>query len=39
MAETTTFQAAAYTAQGAQRDRVTLPSELFDGTVNMPVMN
>ena len=39
MAETTTFQAAAYTAQGAQRDRVTLPSELFDGTINMPVMH
>ena len=39
MAETTTFQAAAYTAQGAERDRVTLPSELFDGTINMPVMH
>ena len=39
MAETTTFQAAAYTAQGAERDRVTLPATLFDGTVNMPVMH
>ena len=39
MAETTTFQAAAYTAQGAERDRVTLPAPLFDGTVNMPVMH
>src|SRR3954465_3344551 len=39
MAETTTFQAAAYTAQGAERDKVTLPSPLFDGTVNMPVMH
>src|SRR5690349_135036 len=39
MAETTTFQAAAYTAQGASRDRVTLPGDLFDGTVNMPVMH
>ena len=39
MAETTTFQAAAYTAQGAERNRVTLPESLFDGTVNMPVMH
>src|SRR2546423_2483657 len=39
MAETTTFQAAAYTAQGAERDRVTLPGPLFDGTINMPVMH
>jgi large subunit ribosomal protein L4 len=39
MAENTTFQAAAYTAQGAERDRVTLPAPLFDGTVNMPVMH
>src|SRR3954467_5523734 len=39
MAETTTFQAAAYTAQGASRDRVTLPESTFDGTVNMPVMH
>src|SRR5437763_6076066 len=37
MAENTTFQAAAYTAQGAERDSVTLPATLFDGTVNMPV--
>src|SRR6266550_5263518 len=39
MAENTTFQAAAYTAQGAERDSVTLPGTLFDGTVNMPVMH
>jgi large subunit ribosomal protein L4 len=39
MAETTTFQAAAYTAQGAERERVTLPATLFDGTINMPVMH
>jgi large subunit ribosomal protein L4 len=39
MADTTTLQAAAYTAQGASRDRVTLPESLFDGTVNMPVMH
>ena len=39
MAENTTFQAAAYTAGGKSRDAVTLPGELFDGTVNMPVMH
>src|SRR5436853_6025599 len=39
MAENTTFQAAAYTAQGAERDRVTLPATLFDGTVHMPAMH
>jgi large subunit ribosomal protein L4 len=39
MAETTTFQAAAYTAQGAERERVTLPASVFDGTINMPVMH
>src|SRR5256885_394150 len=39
MAENTTFQAAAYTAQGAERDSVTLPATVFDGTVNMPVMH
>jgi len=39
MAETTTMNAAAYNAEGAQRDTVALPSELFDGTVNMPVMH
>ena len=39
MAETTTFHAASYTADGAERDRVTLPPALFDGTVNMPVMH
>ena len=41
MAETTnsTFKAAAYTAGGTERDRVELPAELFDGTINMPVMH
>ena len=39
MAENTTFQAAAYTAQGTARDSVTLPATLFDGTVNVPVMH
>jgi large subunit ribosomal protein L4 len=39
MADTTTMNAAAYTAQGAQREKIALPAELFDGTVNMPVMH
>ncbi|MDE3127987.1 MAG: 50S ribosomal protein L4 [Gemmatimonadota bacterium] len=39
MAEHTTLQAAAYTAQGTARDKVALPETLFDGTVNMPVMH
>jgi len=39
MAENMTFQAAAYTAQGAERERVTLPATLFDGTIHMPAMH
>ena len=39
MAETTNFEAAAYTAQGTARERVPLPADLFDGTVNVPVMH
>src|SRR4026208_2566335 len=39
MADTTTMNAAAFPAQGTQRDKVALPPELFDGTVNMPVMH
>ena len=35
----TSFQAAAYTAQGTARDKVALPETLFDGIVNMPVMH
>src|SRR5580693_6012506 len=35
----TSVEAAAYTAQGTPRDRVALPAETFDGTVNMPVMH
>jgi large subunit ribosomal protein L4 len=31
--------AAAYTAGGTKRDAVTLPTELFDGTINFPVMH
>lgn len=36
---TTTFQAAAYSAQGTSREAIALPTALFDGTVNMPVMH
>jgi len=39
MADTTNFQAATYTAGGTQRDAVALPTAVFDGTVNMPVMH
>jgi large subunit ribosomal protein L4 len=41
MAETanTNVDAAAYTAQGTPRDRVALPADTFDGTVNVPVMH
>jgi large subunit ribosomal protein L4 len=42
MAEETksqTFKAAAFTAGGTERERLDLPPELFDGTVNMPVMH
>ena len=41
MAEKTnqTFKAAAFTAGGTERERVDLPADLFDGTVNMPVMH
>ena len=37
--ETMSFNAAAYSAQGTARDTVALPGDLFDGTVNMPVMH
>ena len=39
MAENMTMDAAAYTGNGTARERVSLPAELFDGTVNMPVMH
>lgn len=35
----TAFKANAFSAQGTARDSVALPGELFDGTVNMPVMH
>ncbi|MFN8670187.1 MAG: 50S ribosomal protein L4 [Gemmatimonadaceae bacterium] len=37
--QTETRDAAAFTAFGTARERVTLPSTTFDGTVNMPVMH
>jgi large subunit ribosomal protein L4 len=39
MADTKHFEAKAFTAKGASRDSVTLPSDLFDGTVHMPAMH
>jgi large subunit ribosomal protein L4 len=39
MAEAMTMDAAAYTGNGTARERVSLPAELFDGTVNVPVMH
>ena len=40
MAETTnTIRAAAITANGTEREPVALPADLFDGTVNMPVLH
>lgn len=37
--DTITREAAAYTALGTPRERVTLPATLFDGTINVPVMH
>jgi large subunit ribosomal protein L4 len=37
--ETITLTAAAYTVGGTPRDAVTLPAEVFDGSVNVPVMH
>ena len=39
MADTTSIEAAAFTAQGTPRERVALPETTFDGTVNVPVMH
>jgi large subunit ribosomal protein L4 len=38
-ANATPRTASAYTAGGTQRDAVTLPADLFDGTVNVPAMH
>jgi large subunit ribosomal protein L4 len=39
MSDTTNFDAAAFTALGTARERVSLPAATFDGTVNMPAMH
>ena len=39
MSEETTRDAAAFTALGTARERVSLPTDVFDGTINMPVMH
>jgi large subunit ribosomal protein L4 len=39
MAETTNFEVGAFTVRGTARDTVRLPGEVFDGTVNVPVMH
>jgi large subunit ribosomal protein L4 len=38
MADSTNIQASAYSAQGSPREKIALPGETFDGTVNMPAM-
>ena len=39
MAENTTINAASYDSKGKKSNVVALPSDLFDGTINMPVMH
>jgi large subunit ribosomal protein L4 len=39
MADDNNFQAKAFTSKGTSRDSVTLPGDLFDGTVHMPAMH
>ena len=39
MSDTQNFQAPAFTAKGTSRDKVALPTTLFDGTVHMPAMH
>ena len=39
MEQNNTYQATAYAVDGTARERVTLPGDLFDGTVHMPVMH
>src|SRR3990170_4314593 len=39
MAENTTINAAAYDAKGKKSTEIALPQDLFDGTINMPVMH
>jgi large subunit ribosomal protein L4 len=39
MAENTTINAAAFDSKGKKSSAIALPSDLFDGTINMPVMH
>ena len=39
MAENTTINAASFDSKGKKSSAVALPSDLFDGTINMPVMH
>lgn len=39
MAENTTINAASYDSKGKKGGNVQLPSDVFDGTINMPVMH
>jgi large subunit ribosomal protein L4 len=39
MAENTTINAAAFDSKGKKSNAVALPADLFDGTINMPVMH
>lgn len=39
MEQNSILQATAHAADGKARERVSLPAELFDGTVNVPVMH
>ena len=39
MAENNSMNAASYNSKGAAGDSFELPAELFDGTINMPVMH
>jgi large subunit ribosomal protein L4 len=39
MSDTQNYQAQAFTAKGTSRDRVSLPAQLFDGTVHVPAMH
>ncbi|MDQ6634557.1 MAG: 50S ribosomal protein L4 [Gemmatimonadota bacterium] len=39
MPESTQMDAAAFTGKGTSRDRVPLPADLFDGTVNLAVLH
>jgi len=39
MSETTTLNAASYSTSGKKGESIALPSEVFDGIVNMPVMH